>query len=516
MKSSRQPARPKQVAFPATAPDEATRALLERVKLGEDSLLEFKSLRFRGGKVVEPDARKIADELSAMANSVSGKFLLGVDDKTRELQPLTPAELDAAETWLRAICNDLVALRLSCTIRKLPVGNGKGILCVDVPKSLFVHKGASGYFTRLGSSKRELSPDMLARLFQERSQTRLVCFDEQVVADATMEVLSPDLYRRFKTPLSDPDDLSFLKKLHFVAADSDGILRPTVAGLLMASERPDQFLPGAFIQAVAYRNTDRTAADQLDARDFFGPLDRQVLQAVDFVNRNMRIAAVKTLGRIDLPQFSLPAVFEALVNAVVHRDYSIHGSKIRLHMFADRLEIFSPGGLPNTLTLDELAERQFSRNELVCSAMSRCPIPDNARYVGRTSMMDRRGEGVPIILRESETLSGKRPEYRLLDGAELKLTFFSSQTPPPISQPELGERLGEKLGERLPETAVAILSAMDKTPAITIAELSSTLGISTTAVENHISRLRTRGLLVRVGSDRAGHWKVIIPGTSIP
>lgn len=74
--------------------------------------------------------------------------------------------------------------------------------------------------------------------------------------------------------------------------------------------------------------------------------------------------------------------------------------------FTDRLEIFSPGGLPNTLTLDELAERQFSRNELVCSAMSRCPIPDNARYVGRTSMMDRRGEGVPIILRESETLSG--------------------------------------------------------------------------------------------------------------
>ena len=492
-------------------PDAETRALLERVRLGEDSLLEFKSVRVRGGKVVEPDARKIADELSAMANSATGQFLLGVDDKTRELQPLVPAELDAAETWLRTVCNDLVSPRLDCVIRKIPVGNGKGILCVDVPKSLFVHKGASGYFTRLGSSKRELSPDMLARLFQQRSQTRLVCFDEQVVAGAPLEALSPNLYRRFKTPLSDADDLSFLKKLHFVAADADGTLRPTVGGLLMASERPDEFLPGAFIQAVAYRNTDRTAADQLDARDFFGPLDRQVLQAVGFVNRNMRIAAVKPLGRIDMPQFSIPAVFEALVNAAVHRDYSIHGSKIRLHMFSDRLEIFSPGALPNTLSIEELAERQFSRNELICSAMSRCPIPENAPNAGRTSMMDRRGEGVPIILRESETLSGKRPEYRLLDGSELKLTFFSSQTPSAISQPGLEERLGEKLGERLPEKALAILSAMNKTPAITIAELSTTLGISTTAVENHIARLRSRGLLSRVGSARAGHWKVLVP-----
>lgn len=495
----------------STELDDGIRVLLERIKLGEDSLLEFKSVRLRGGRVVEPDARKLADELSAMANSVSGKFLLGVDDKSRELQPLTPVELDAVETWVRTICNDLISPRLSCVIRKLPVGGGRGILCIDVPKSLFVHKGASGYFTRLGSSKRELSPDMLARLFQQRSQTRLVCFDEQVVADATMEYLSADLYRRFKTPLSDPDDLSFLKKLHFAAADADGTLRPTVGGLLMACERPDEFLPGAFIQAVAYRNADRTAADQLDARDFFGPLDRQVLQAVDFVNRNMRIAAVKPLGRVDLPQFSRHAVFEALVNAVVHRDYSIHGSKIRLHMFADRLEIFSPGGLPNTLTLDELAERQFSRNELICSAMSRCPIPENARYAGRTSMMDRRGEGVPIILRESESLSGKRPEYRLLDGAELKLTFFSSQTPSTLSQPELPERLPENLPKGLPEKASAIFLALKHNPDLTIADLAASLGISSTAIKNHISRLRTRGLLVRVGSPRAGHWKVLLP-----
>ncbi len=116
-------------------------------------------------------------------------------------------------------------------------------------------------------------------------------------------------------------------------------------------------------------------------------------------------------------------------------------------------------------------------------------------------MMDRRGEGVPIILRESETLSGKRPKYRLLDGSELKLTFFSSPSPPPISQP--------KLPEKLPENAVAILSALNQKPDLTIADLSAMLDISSAAVKNHIARLRTRGLLARVGPDRGGHWKVL-------
>ena len=400
--------------------------ILGRIALGEDSLMEFKSVKIISGRVVSPDGRQIANELSAMANSTSGRVLFGVDDKTRRPTPLSADELDVLETWVRTICNDMISPRLDCVIRKIPVGeNGCGILCVEVPQSLFVHKGAGGYFTRIGSSRRELTPDALARLFQQRGQTRIVCFDEQIVAGADIGELSPPLFRRFRTPLSDPDDLSFLRKIHFVAPDVDGVLRPTVAGLLMACEHPEKWLHSAFIQAVAYRGAERTADSQLDARDITGPLDVQVLEAVRFVNRNMRVFAVKETGRIDIPQFSLSAVFEAVVNAVVHRDYSVYGSKIRLHMFSDRIEIFSPGGLPNSLTLDELSERQFTRNELICSVVSRCEIAGKIEGVERTTMMDRRGEGVPIILGVSERVSGRRPEYRLLDGAELKLTIYS-------------------------------------------------------------------------------------------
>lgn len=123
------------------------------------------------------------------------------------------------------------------------------------------------------------------------------------------------------------------------------------------------------------------------------------------------------------------AVFEAVVNAVAHRDYSVYGSKIRLHLFSDRVEIFSPGAIPNTVTIDSISERQSARNELISSLLARCPMNVNAIGSRRDFIMDKRGEGVPIIITESEALSGKRPEYQLIDEAEVKLTIFAAMPP---------------------------------------------------------------------------------------
>lgn len=164
----------------------------------------------------------------------------------------------------------------------------------------------------------------------------------------------------------------------------------------------------------------------MDAADITGPLDRQVGDACRFVARNMKTQAFKTLGRVDAPQFDMTAVFEALVNAVAHRDYSIAGARIRLRLFADRLVLFSPGGLPNTMTVDSLPLRQFCRNETIASLLARCPVPVGLLGVEteRRTLMDRRGEGVPLILERSERLSGRRPEYRLIDDQELLLIIF--------------------------------------------------------------------------------------------
>ena len=410
-----------------------TEDLLKQIAIGEDSVLELKTIEFKGDQVAGPHRNSMADELAAMANTATGVILLGVDDKSKSIIGIPMDKLDVVETWLRGICNDLIEPPLDCVIRKTPVmadGNSeKVIIRVDVPRSLFVHQSPGGYFRRIGSSKRQMKPDVLARLFQQRSQTRLIRFDEQPIARADPEVLEPRLWKRFRTVISPVNDQEFLQKIQLIAVDEDGVLRPTVSGVLMAAEHPQEFIKTAYIQAVCYRGAERNASYQLDAKDITGPLDMQVREACKFVERNMRVYAVKAPNRIETPQFSMNAVFEAVVNAVVHRDYSVYGSKIRLHLFTDRLEIFSPGTIPNTMTIESLSERQSARNELLSSLLARCPMNVNAIGSQRSYIMDKRGEGVPIIITESEKLSGRKPEYQLIDDAELKLTIFAAKPP---------------------------------------------------------------------------------------
>lgn len=407
--------------------------LLKQISLGEDSALELKNLEYKNNQVSGPHRDSMADELAAMANTASGVFVLGVDDKTRSIFGIPETKLDIVETWLRGICNDLIVPPLFCRIRKIAVIAGDGteriIIRVDVPKSLYVHQSPKGYFHRIGSSKRQMTPDILARLFQQRSQARIIRFDEQVVYTAPLEALREKLWQRFKTPLSPADDREFLLKLKLLSQTEEGEIRPTVSGLLMASENPEEYITNAFIQAVCYRGTQRNAAYQTDAKDITGPLDVQIRDACEFVYRHMDIDAIKEPSRIDRPRFAMDAVFEAIVNAVAHRDYSIQGSKIRLHMFADRLELFSPGAIPNTMTLESLPLRQSARNELLTSLLARCPVNVNSLGNTRQYLMDKRGEGVPIIITKSEILSGRKPEYSLIDDSELMLTIFARKPP---------------------------------------------------------------------------------------
>ena len=161
------------------------------------------------------------------------------------------------------------------------------------------------------------------------------------------------------------------------------------------------------------------------------------MEAFKFVERYNQVSARKDIGRIERSQYSMRAVFEAVVNAVVHRDYSKAGSKIRLFMFTDRLELYSPGALANTLTVDDLRYNQVAlnpdvigatRNELLARLLSEITLDDDmGAQVVRRHFLERRGEGVGIILNESERLSGKTPVYELF-GEELRLTIFAAKS----------------------------------------------------------------------------------------
>lgn len=411
--------------------------LLDRIRLGEDSSLELKEVRFSGNRMTAPHRDGLADELVAFANACGGVCVLGVEDKAQRIIGIPEERLDRVEALVREVCNDSIDPPLFAHIERLrlpdALGNPVAVLKIEVPRSLFVHRGPGGYLQRLGSSRRVLTSEQLARLFQQRSQTGLIRFDEQAVGMATLDDLKPVLWQRFfDRPSHDSREIR-LSKLGLARRDEAGIWRPTVTGILVATEEPRDWLPNAFVQAVAYRGIStvpEAPSDlyQVDAKDISGPADVQVIETCRFVLRNMRVSATKGPGRRDLPQFDMGAVFEAVVNAVAHRDYSIHGSKIRLRLFADRLELYSPGGLPNTLDIDSLPFRQAARNETLTSMLARCRIPEDLDWLktDRQTLMDKRGEGVRIILDSGQRLSGRIPEYRLIGDAELLLTIYGA------------------------------------------------------------------------------------------
>jgi len=399
--------------------------LLYHIRLGEDSSIEFKEVEFDGNRVLNPNNEKMAHEIAAFANGQGGRILLGVTDKKRSVIGIDDDKVSKAEEWIVTISQQNISppVRLDTRLLQLPDQNGdlKNVVYVEIPRSIAVHQSAGRYYQRVGSTKQEMKPEILARLFQQRSQARLIRFDETLVPRTSLNDIDRSLVQRFLR--NDTPEQDQLRKLH-LSATENGDSGLSISGVLLLTQEPTQWLSNAYIQCVSYSGVDRDANDQLDAADFTGPLDQQIDGAFSFVNRNMRVEAVKIIGRKDIPQYDLGAVFEAIVNAVAHRDYSMTGRRIRLHLFADRLELYSPGALPNSLTLDGLMENTVTRNETIVNLLSRYY---NARpEAGRQALIERRGEGVPRIMRASETLSGIRPEYRLIDDSELLLTIFAA------------------------------------------------------------------------------------------
>ena len=392
--------------------------LIEKIMLGEDSTIEFKREM--------PHRDSLADEIAAFANSQGGVILIGVDDY-REIVGIELQNLDRVEKTVVEICEDNIEPTVPIFTEKLRIDD-KNLLKIEVSRSLFVHKTSNGYFTRQGSSKREMPTDQLARLFQSRSQARIIAFDEQLVPNTNKGTLREVLYRRFITENAAEDDIGDLLFKRTLLVEEGREIRASVAGVLMCHDTPDDFLYNSFIQAVYYSGKIKDANYQIDAKDFRGPLDQQIIDAFKFVQKHNEVSARKEIGRIDQPQYSMRAIFEAIVNAVVHRDYSKYNSKIRLFMFRDRLELYSPGALANTLTIDKLRYSQATRNELLARLLSEITLDDDVeRQVQRRHFLEGRGEGVGIILNESEQLSGKTPVYELFN-EELCLTIFAAKS----------------------------------------------------------------------------------------
>ena len=397
-----------------------------QMRLGEDSHWEFKEIEFAGNVPRSPRRDDLADEFAAFANTDGGVVLCGVTD-SGDVQGMSREQMDALERLLVEVCTDMITPPIRPVVLRRETEEGIPFLLVEVRQGHTQHDSPGGSYHRVGSSKRRMTSDERLRLAQQRGQARFLWFDKQPVEGTGFGSLDESLWKLLLSTVGAADPESALERMGLLTSDENGTTRATVAGVLLCCHSPEEWLPNACITATCYRGNDR-ASGQIDAQTITGPLNRQITEAVAFAVRNMRVGAYKNPARIDLPQYSEAALFEAIVNAVVHRDYSIRGSRIRLSMFTDRVEINSPGRLPNNLTIDSMDVRQSTRNEALASIFGRIPVEGIRGSGDRQFFMERRGDGVPIILRETEALSGNLPVYRLIDDSDLVLTIPAAPT----------------------------------------------------------------------------------------
>ena len=384
--------------------------VLQRIEAGEDRSTEFKRELGNG-------LSAIGKAICAFANGAGGLIVLGIDDEG-EVVGLNkdPHEVHERLTgFLQTGCSAPVPAR--CGRHK---GANGWVHWIEVPRIRGPEPLRSGgrCYVRRERSSVEPSP-------QERQELSnafgFVLTEEQMILEAGVQDVDLEAFRSFQRAQeleteeepqpSVEDDL----RNAGVIGEFDTALRPTLYGLMVFGKTPQAHRrTGNFtIRCAAYAGVDQ-GADVILAGDGDGRLDEQVRRALAWIKSLGRTETYAGLLREDRPLLPEPAIREALVNAVVHRDYAITGSPVLLEVFDDRVAVTSPGTLPNHMTVGSVrgGGRPRSRNEGMAHAMS----------VAR--LVERRGRGWPTMHRAMRAFNDTEPELvNDEEGKIVRVTF---------------------------------------------------------------------------------------------
>jgi ATP-dependent DNA helicase RecG len=347
--------------------------LRNQLLLGEDSTRQFKR---------EPSADvKMAGEIVAFANSGGGVIFVGVV-KDGTIAGLSGKEAEEVGENMAKVAWDSVRPPFSILTKSIPTSDGI-VVAIEISdgasKPYCDNKGV--YWVKNGPDKRRVqSPEELARLFQSGEK---LYAESQVVAASTLEDFDHDRFVRFfeakyseKPPSRSQESEAYQRILENLELVHSG--RVTVAGLLLFGKRLQVVLPEMKIDALWFKGIERASTEWHDQRTITGTLAEQYDEGMGFLKRwNSRIqgeGSFNQLGTLEVPEI----VFEELLtNALIHRDYFIKDS-IKLFIFDDRIEIRSPGKLPNSLRVDQIRKGvRRSRNVLLASF-----APDLLNYRG--------------------------------------------------------------------------------------------------------------------------------------
>ena len=418
----------------------------------------------------------LAATLVALANGRGGTLLLSLEDVSVD---------DAIDRVLEASLMVIPMLNLP---KPRPVAGRQ--IAVTIPPDLSKVFALDGrYLLRDGNHNRPISPRELRQLLIDRGE---VSYEEEPTRDATVDDLDWPTIEQYAAKVStrreSPRDL-LVRRGCLVKSGTKYV--PTHAGILLFGLDPQRFMRGTRITAVRFAGT--TMSDTFTRQDIGGTLPIQIRRAetflLDQLRRSVRLGA--TMERNEQLEYPMEAARELIVNAVSHRDYSVQGDDVRLFIFANRLEVTSPGKLAGQVTLDNIVDERFSRNPAVVQVLS------------DMGFIERLGYGVDRIISLMAVHGLPAPEFTETAGG-FRATLFNSGASVP--QPSLTPLDSNVILTPRQEAALEFLRR-DGNARITNGDLQEMYpNVHSETIRRDLADLVSKGLLLKRGEKRGSFY----------
>ena len=446
------------------------------LQIREDQWFDRKSARLTG--------KELAESLVAFANADGGTIVIGLwSGKVEGVDRAVPGRI--AE-WQQAAFDFTVPSVLART-RFVDCINLNGVsdrlFVVDVEPSAHVHSNKRDeVLLRIGDENRRLSFAQRQELVYDKGQSN---FEATVVAHASIDDLDAELLASYAAAVKHPDPQRLLVARGLKTPSGD----LTVAAVLLFAFEPQRWFPEASVRILRYRGVERgtgTRQQLLHDRRIDGPIPQQLAEARREISgltpTRSALGRDGMFERVGLiPQ---DAWLEGLVNAVVHRSYSMSGDHVRVEIFDDRVEIESPGRFPGIAdTTDPLHVTRFDRN------------PRVARVCADLAFGQEPGEGIRRIYDDMRLAGLSDPTYFQTSGS-VRLTLSSSL-------------VDRELEDRLPLGAREVIRLVRQATRMSTGEIIDATGRSRPVVIRQLQALKEAGILEWIGQspkDPRAYW----------
>lgn len=442
------------------------------IKEGEGLSVEFK----------EKYTPKIDRDIVAFSNSKGGFLFLGVNDSGKIVGEKLTNKMKAEIQAIARNCDPQIhikKIKQSGNIVFVAISEGE-----EKP-----YCSSSGYFRRLDAVTQKMTQKEVRLLFRD---TDPVSFEAIVCKNVKIKDISLPKVKAF---LNETGTALKANQVNLpMVLSSLGVVENAKinnAGALMFASNIDKAIPHSESIMGAFKGTNKTHVfDRKDVRD---DLFMQLNEAVAFLKKHLNVRSeIRGINRHDIYEIPLDALREAIVNAIVHRDYSCKGTSLYVMVYDDRVEIENPGKLLSGLTVRSLDKSSVRRNPII------------ADLFHRMGKVERMGSGIKRMRDLMREAGLKEPVFEA--DVFFRATFYRD---PKYSLKGGQKRLVEGLVEGLVESQRKMVSLIRQNPRISKQDLSVKVGISTSAIDKNIQALKKKGLLKRVGSAKGGHWELI-------